>query len=142
MQLDSRDNMKNICRFFCSQIFLAFIVIALPVLSHAAEMNDYCVVPPFVGENVPSNLLLMIDNSSSMYDLTYSDQGNTDASGNITRQPYYCYDETYQSAKVYTGYFNSTVFYRYDFTNNSFTPTPSLPASCTATIANALCVHI
>ena len=35
-------------------------------------MQDYCQVPPFIGVTKP-NLLLMIDNSASMYDLQYTD---------------------------------------------------------------------
>src|SRR6266487_287930 len=135
--------MKTMDKFYrTAQLFLALALLILPTLSHAAtpEMNDYCVVPPFIGENVPSNLLLLIDNSSSMYDLSYSDQGNTDTSGNITRQPYYCYDETYQSGNVYAGYFSNTVNYKFE--NNYFVPIGSLPSSCTATIANTLCVGI
>ncbi|HEY6871482.1 MAG TPA: hypothetical protein VI298_02015 [Geobacteraceae bacterium] len=124
------------------QLSLLLSLLLMPALSRAAVMNDYCVVPAFVGENVPSNLLLLIDNSSSMYDLTYSDQGNTDSTGTVTRQPYYCYDETYQSANVYAGYFSSTVNYKFDFTNNYFTSIPSVPTDCTSTIANTLCVGI
>ncbi|HYS42828.1 MAG TPA: hypothetical protein VEM32_02505, partial [Geobacteraceae bacterium] len=76
--------MKTMDKFYrTAQLFLALALLILPTLSHAAVMNDYCVVPAFIGENVPSNLLLLIDNSSSMYDLSYADQGNTDASGNI-----------------------------------------------------------
>ncbi len=39
----------------------------------AAQMNDYCVTPPYVGGSLLPNLLLMIDNSASMADLVYTD---------------------------------------------------------------------
>ena len=39
----------------------------------AAQMNDYCITPPYIGASIEPNLLLMIDNSASMYDLNYTD---------------------------------------------------------------------
>jgi type IV pilus assembly protein PilY1 len=42
----------------------------------AAQMNDYCITPPYIGASIEPNLLLMIDNSASMYDLTYTDSKN------------------------------------------------------------------
>src|SRR5690242_19583492 len=92
-----RDEMKTIGKINRKVNILLLLSLLLPTFSHGAVMNDYCIVPPFIAENVPSNLLLMLDNSSSMYDLSYSDQGNMDSGGAITRQPYYCYDETYQT---------------------------------------------
>lgn len=59
--------------------------------------NNYCITPAFITSSIPPNLLLMIDNSTSMYDLGYADEGQTDASGNITRQPSYCRDQTYKT---------------------------------------------
>jgi len=44
-------------------------------LSVAATMNDYCIVPPFIQEIAKPNLLMLIDNSASMYDLQYVDKG-------------------------------------------------------------------
>lgn len=115
-----------------------------PVFSYGATMNDYCIVPPYISQNVLPNLLLMIDNSSSMYDLSYSDQGNMNSTGTITRQPYYCFDETYSSANTYAGYFDSGSYYYYDSTNNYFYATATFPASsnCQKMIANTLCVGI
>ena len=81
----------------------------------ADDMGNFCSVPPFVSTGAKPNLLLMIDNSSSMYDLTYVDNGNAG-----TRAPYYCYDQTYSSANTYTGYFDKDRYYQYDFTNNFF----------------------
>lgn len=45
--------------------------------SFAASMNDYCIMPPFIQQPPVPNLLLMIDNSASMYDLEYTDIANT-----------------------------------------------------------------
>jgi len=42
----------------------------------AAQMNDYCITPPFIQQPPLPNLLLMIDNSASMYDLAWTDTTN------------------------------------------------------------------
>ena len=97
-----------------------------------ATMNDYCVTPPFIQTPILPNLLLLIDNSASMYDLAYADTGrkscsnstgtvctsDTDcpsggACSNFLRQPYYCYDQTFSSVKTYVGYFDSSKLYKY-----------------------------
>lgn len=49
----------------------------LPLTAQAATSNDYCVTPAFISASVRPNLLLMIDNSASMYDLVYQDTANT-----------------------------------------------------------------
>lgn len=36
-------------------------------------MEDYCITPPFIAPVLKPNLLMMIDNSASMYDLAYTD---------------------------------------------------------------------
>lgn len=41
-----------------------------------AVMNSYCITPPFITAGLKPNLLLMIDNSASMYDLQYQDSSN------------------------------------------------------------------
>ena len=53
----------------------------LPAPSLAAEGDagdpaTYCVTPAFIASNIPPNLLLIIDNSASMYDLFYQDSTN------------------------------------------------------------------
>ena len=203
-----------------------------------AVSSDYCITPPFITAGVRPNLLLMIDNSASMYDLEYQDTANKycanatttlctadsqcatagqafctgssaampatstpapcnidadcqkilagdtcnrtgnpakrnlcdDATVNIaaysspiacstnsqctsgggscpmgatctwaagdtcnnkctaTRQ---CYDTTYSSANTYSGYFEATANYSYDFANNKFTGGATMPLSCT-----------
>jgi type IV pilus assembly protein PilY1 len=144
------------------------VMLVLPAFSLAAgTMNDYCVVPPFIGRNLSPNLLLMVDNSSSMYDLAYSDQGNTDGSGTITRQPYYCYDETYRTnacsgdatrrcsadsdcdegqtcRNVYAGYFDNKKYYSFDFADSYFDVVASFPAaaSCNYYVGNNLCIGV
>jgi len=67
-------------------------------------------VPPFLAAGLDPNLLLMIDNSASMYDLAYVQP----------REQGYCYDgtytdagnnlvESYSAANTYAGYFDATV---------------------------------
>ena len=132
---------------------------------NAAVMNDYCVTPPFIQESILPNLLLLIDNSASMYDLAYSDKGRklcsvsgTDCtvSGSCPsgetcsftngRQPYYCYDQTYTTAKTYVGYFDSSKLYVYDFVADDFVESAAV-FSCTAgagetakSVSGQLCV--
>jgi type IV pilus assembly protein PilY1 len=134
--------MKNIG----TKAMLAIIIGAVLLLSQgaalAAEMKDYSITPPFIQQAIKPNLLLMIDNSSSMYDLAYADDGQTDSSGTITREPYYCYDQTYSSANVYVGYFDRSTYYGYDLTNNYFAVIGSLPVStnCDYFLSDAMCL--
>jgi type IV pilus assembly protein PilY1 len=84
-------------------------------------MSTYVSTPPFLsGGGVDPNLLLLIDNSASMYDLAYvDDQG-------------YCYDDTYSSTNTYVGYFEPTTWYGYNSTAQRF-------ELKTATEASTLC---
>ena len=38
-----------------------------------AEMNDYCVVPPYVVQNIQPNVMLVVDTSGSMFNFAYAD---------------------------------------------------------------------
>jgi len=136
-------------RRFLSQSLLLLLLLPLPV--HAAALNDYCVVPPFIQEIAKPNLLMIIDNSASMYDLAYVDKGRKACSGDSTlfcetdaacaaagegtctdfeRQPYYCYDQTYSSSNTYVGYFDEDKKYQYDFSAQQFDEVGSIPAAC------------
>jgi type IV pilus assembly protein PilY1 len=81
--------------------------------------------------------MLIIDNSGSMYDLAYVDEGDT-ASG---RESDYCYDQTYVSTTTYTGYFDADSVYSYNFTNNRF-ESSSFSGSCSHQISGQLCVNV
>lgn len=85
----------------------AYSVICTPPATSPPAV-DYTAYPPFIVANVKPNLLMMIDNSASMYDLTYIDKGTA------TRQGYYCYDETYSTANTYAGYFDKDTLYSYN----------------------------
>ncbi len=78
-------------------------------------------VPPFLAAGVDPNLLLMIDNSASMYDLAYVKP----------REEGYCYDgtytdqdsnlvESYDAAAGYFGYFDAAGWYAYDLVAGRF----------------------
>src|SRR5512143_2097305 len=81
--------------------------------SHAATMNDYCINPPFVVGGVKPNLLLMLDNSGSQYDMEYVDttgtcsnsssticHTNADCSGNGVCNNVFCDDNSYMNSKA------------------------------------------
>ncbi len=53
------------------------LILGLSGPASAADINDYSITPPFVLETIKPNLLMMIDNSASMYDLQYQDTTHT-----------------------------------------------------------------
>lgn len=63
----------NMLGLFAGVLLLA----GMPLNARAASMNDYCITPSFLTETITPNLLLMIDNSASMYDLAWTDKTNT-----------------------------------------------------------------
>lgn len=101
-------------------LFPVLALLSLPAFAGAAVMNNYCITPPFIQATIKPNLLMIIDNSASMYDLQY-----TNASGTA------CYDSTYDNTRDYVGYFSKLdsdgnityPVYRYSY--NSTTPADS-----------------
>ena len=94
--------------------------------SHAAVMEDYCVVPPYVIQNVPPNVMIVLDNSGSMFNFAYSDGFHTTATGDdnpCTNSGSPCTEftgpGTYPTFKYY-GYFNPDYWYTYS--SNRFLP--------------------
>lgn len=99
---------------------LSLCLIILPTVASAAGPGDqYCITPPFITAGIKPNLLLMIDNSASMYDLAYVDKGKKHCSATTARgcfydsdcptgetcsvfdrTPYYCFDQTFSSTKI------------------------------------------
>lgn len=115
----------------------------------AAAMSDYCQTPPFIMGGVNPNLLLMIDNSASQYDLAYISSGSFSmptgtCNGSSTIPETFCFDDTYNNSTTYLGYFDNTKTYQYaaSLPSSNSTPTAndyfsvyagSVPASgCTA----------
>jgi len=84
-------------------------------------LSNYSIIPPFVQAAVLPNLLLMIDNSASQYDLQYDSTGQ-------------CYDNnSYVDGTTYYGYFNNSTYYSFTAANR-FEPLPagtSMPGTCT-----------
>ncbi|MBJ6749003.1 Ig-like domain-containing protein [Geomonas anaerohicana] len=68
--------------------------------------NEYCQIPPYVttdGTGIKPNLLLIVDNSGSMYEFAYKAPGTGTSS----------YDTSYNPASAYFGYFDSGRMYKY-----------------------------
>ena len=93
-------------------------------LADAAIMEDYCVVPPYVIQNVPPNVMIVIDNSGSMFNFAYSDGFETTATADDndcvnSGSPCTGFTNpgTYPTYKYY-GYFNPDYWYTY--TSNRF----------------------
>ncbi|MDX1764473.1 MAG: hypothetical protein R3231_09145, partial [bacterium] len=80
----------------------------------AAIMEDYCQVPPNIMENIPPNIMIIMDNSGSMLSFSYTDS-ETDMCDNSS-SPCTGFDPT----KAYYGYFDSGRWYSY--TSNKFKP--------------------
>jgi type IV pilus assembly protein PilY1 len=96
-------------------LFLAFFSLRDP----DAAMTDYCVVPPYVIQDVAPNVMIVLDNSGSMFNFAYFDGFNT----TTTSDDNLCVDNaspcigfitpgTYPTYKYY-GYFNPDYWYTY-----------------------------
>jgi type IV pilus assembly protein PilY1 len=108
----------------------------------AQVMTDYCQVPPYVIQNVPPNVMVVVDNSGSMYNFAYSDgfsttnpaddnscanssspcTGFTTPGAYPTSAPTATYDWTANPNHYYKyyGYFDPDYWYTY--TTNRFVP--------------------
>ncbi len=75
-------------------VYLCLILCAFALFPHHAAAADvpYCSLPPFISGPTP-NLLLMLDNSASQYDLEYY---------NTSTSAMFCYDNTYIDSKICT----------------------------------------
>ena len=117
-------------------IIMACFALLLPILPagdvESATMTDYCMTPPFIVGGVTPNLLLILDNSASMYDLSYVDNGTS------TRKGAYCYDQTYISSTTYAGYFESAEVYEYDLTSKYFYEITTGVPSCASTACRGI----
>ena len=99
---------------FASNLILSFILtVSMSSESPGGTMLDYTSTPPFLSGRVTPNVLLLIDNSASMYDLAYVDEAGQE----------YCYDDTYNDANNYAGYFERDTWYKYDLAVGQFEST-------------------
>jgi type IV pilus assembly protein PilY1 len=131
---------------------LAVILLVAWGLTRPAALHSSCTagvaVPPFLAAGLDPNLLLMIDNSASMYDLAYVQP----------REEGYCYDgtytdagnnlvESYSASNAYAGYFEAATWYFYNLTSGQFESQTSAAAqaicdSANYTHSNAVCITI
>ena len=95
---------KNFLPLLC---LVNLLLLACPMAvrgNSAPGITSYCSVPPIPGAGLKPNLLLLMDNSASMYDLAY-----TDSSTPVK----YCIDGSYNNSSQYVGYFDQGSVYRY-----------------------------
>lgn len=116
--------MRRLIFIISLSLFFAFLYLGN---SDAAIMEDYCVVPPYVIQNVPPNVMIVLDNSGSMFNFSYFDGFNTTTTAddnNCATSTNPCTGfttpGTYPTYKYY-GYFNPD--YWYDYQSNRFIPT-------------------
>ena len=96
------------------------VAVCLPpqTVRAGCDCNQDTATPPFLAAGADPNLLLMIDNSASMYDLAYAD---------ATDDSTLCFDDTYDPDKTridpvtgdlvalpYVGYFEKDTWYTYN----------------------------
>jgi type IV pilus assembly protein PilY1 len=79
--------------------------------------------PPFLSKGPDPNVLLMIDNSASMYDVSYNDPA---------RDTWECFDESFDPGNNYVGYFESMVWYTYNTETNRFEQVANPPDTAVA----------
>lgn len=99
--------------------------------AYAQSMADYCVVPPYVVQNVPPNVMIVVDNSGSMLNFAYSDGFHTVAVGddnNCATSASPCTGFTNPGVYptyTYYGYFNPDYWYTYA-SNRFLTSAPKI----------------
>ncbi len=107
-------------------VSFSIVVIAILLLSPFPCFASLCSEPPFVSVSIVPNVLLVLDNSASMYDLAYVDDNPTES---------YCYDDSYESpydsytsvpGKTYYGYYDPSAWYEYSGSQFVETGTPSI----------------
>jgi hypothetical protein len=101
-------------------LFLSVIMLlALAAPAHAAEMKDYCVVPPYVKTGLKPNILILMDNSERNGGPAYNqDTDPTIVNDGLTGMMLYN-PATSEAA----GLFQSNLWYTYDG-NGRFAPDP------------------
>lgn len=84
---------------------------AAPLQAAGEDMYDYTKIPPFIEVGLNPNLLMLIDNSASMYDPAYGAAAGSS-----------CYATDYATATPYAGYFDPAAdsWYVYDSTDHRF----------------------
>ncbi len=101
-----------------------FVILSLMGFATSSALGAYDCTngasdPPFLAAGVSPNLMLLIDNSASMYDMAYTG----DSSNCYDGTDYAAGTESYDSATVYGGYFKTDTWYNYDTTSQIFEAT-------------------
>ena len=91
-------------------LFIISILFLLFTPKVFSSMSEYCCVPPFVGRIIAPNVMIILDNSGSMFNFAYDYNGSGISSGFNPNSEYY-------------GYFDSNYWYRYE--SGKFVPTAS-----------------
>jgi type IV pilus assembly protein PilY1 len=100
---------------------LFFIVFSIPAKDSdaaaiaPAEMTDYCIVPPFVGQSIPPLVMFVMGKDHKLYYEAYNDVFDYNGDGTL--------DITYNHAVEYYGYFDPYKCYEYNTSGtDSFSP--------------------
>ncbi|MCP9438721.1 MAG: PilC/PilY family type IV pilus protein [Nitrospira sp.] len=106
---------RNIaCRGAAALIALAGFFSTQPLA--AQTMDQYYSVPPFVANQVPPNIIILMDNSGSMADRACDpDWCGVHADGSVTPV-----NRNFVATTTYSGFFDSRACYVYDATNSRF----------------------
>lgn len=108
-------------------VFLAIAILGSGFYTVTA-LSSSCgpaVVPAFLAGGAMPNLLLMIDNSASMYDLAYVEEADE------------CLDDSYVNTSAYAGYFEVDQDYIYDLTDKRFEKVSTVPLCANTKYSNA-----
>jgi type IV pilus assembly protein PilY1 len=100
-----------------SLIILSLIFLLVPAIydNTEAAMEDYCIVPPFVGATIPPLVMLVMGRDHKLYYEAYNDVFDYNDDGIL--------DTTYTHSVDYYGYFDSYKCYEYDTTGtDAFVP--------------------
>ena len=106
-------------------VSIGLLVIGNSAGTVSAGMTDYCQVPPYVVQNIPPNVLILLDVSRSMQYFAYYDGSNTPGDTSDDRL---CNNSALPCTKFtaarpatgYYGYFDPTQWYTYG--SNVFSP--------------------
>lgn len=98
-------------KIFFKRLFLISLLIILSMITKEipwgeAGLNDYCYVPPTVGQSVPPLVMLISERDHKLYYEAYNDASDLDGDGKL--------DVGYKHSIDYYGYFDPYKCYSYD----------------------------
>lgn len=104
----------NRSKYIVAFAVLFVILSILPVSGpQAADMTDYCMVPPYVKRDVKPNIMIMMDNATDMGEPAYCTKSATFTTSRL------CMDN-YDRLTKYEGYFKPGL--KYNYSGNQFVP--------------------